>query len=451
MNYEYLKCITPIDGRYKFKTGNLEDYFSEMSFNKYRLYIEIEYLISLGELKIFNINDDMSMFLRNIYNKFSFGQCIKLKKIEEEINHDVKALEYYIRKYICEKYTTQNNSKSILNFIHFGLTSQDINSSANILMIKDSISKEIYPLFNEISNIIEDIGSKWSHIPMLAKTHGQPASPTFMGKEFFVFNERLQKQFNILKNISYTTKFGGAIGNLNAHYISLPTINWINFSDSFVKKIGLVRNKYTTQIDHYDNYSEIFDCIKRINIILIDLCQDIWLYISRNILIQKVNKKEVGSSTMPHKINPINFENAEGNFLLANSLLEFFSRKLPISRMQRDLTDSTILRNVGSAFSYTMIALNSLKQGLNKLEINTDTLKSELKDNFIVVAEGIQTRMKVIGIENSYEKMKEITRKNSDSKTELIKFIDESNFTESEKTYLKSITPFNYTGVFKLN
>jgi adenylosuccinate lyase len=447
MDYQYLKCISPIDGRYKSKTGDLEQYFSEMSFNKYRVLIEIEYLISLGKLEVYDdLDEPMIDFLRNIYKNFDFEECIKLKKIEEEINHDVKAVEYYLRNILEQK----DKSLDMINYIHFGLTSQDINSSSNILMIKQSISKVLLPKLNEILSKIKKSILEWSKIPLLAKTHGQSASPTFLGKELLVFYERLVIQARKLNGINYTTKFGGANGNFNAHHMALPNIDWIEFANKFVKIFGLERNQYTTQIDHYDNYAEVFDCIRRINVILVDMCQDIWLYISRNILVQKVNKKEVGSSTMPHKINPINFENAEGNFLMANTMLEFFSRKLPVSRMQRDLTDSTILRNVGTAFSHTLIGFTSLLHGLNKLEINEEVMRKELEDNYSVISEGIQTRMKVLGIEGSYEKMKEITRKNSDSKKELMKFIEHSSFTPEEKKYLNTITPFNYTGIYKL-
>lgn len=447
MDYQYLKCISPIDGRYKSKTGELDNFFSEMSFNKYRILVEIEYLISLGKLDVYDdLDEPMIDFLRNIYKNFDFEECIKLKKIEEEINHDVKAVEYYIKGILEDK----DKSMDMINYIHFGLTSQDINSSANILMIKQSISKVILPKLNEILGKVKKSILEWSKVPLLAKTHGQPASPTFLGKEFLVFYERLVIQARKLNGINYTTKFGGANGNFNAHHMALPNIDWIEFANKFVQIFGLERNQYTTQVDHYDNYAEVFDCIRRVNVILIDLCQDIWLYISRNILVQKVNKKEVGSSTMPHKINPINFENAEGNLLLANSMLEFFSRKLPVSRMQRDLTDSTILRNVGTAFGHTMIAFTSLLHGLNKLEINEEVMRKELEDNYCVISEGIQTRMKVLGIEGSYEKMKEITRKNSDSKKELLKFIEQNDFTSEEKKYLKTITPFNYTGIYKL-
>lgn len=450
MEYHHLTCISPIDGRYKLKTDELENYFSEMSFNKYRILIEIEYLISLGKLELYEeLDEPMTDFLRNIYANFDFDECVKLKKIEEEINHDVKAIEYYIKNIL----TNKDSSLEMINYIHFGLTSQDINSSANILMIMQSISNVLLPKLNEMFSLIKSNSLEWSKIPLLAKTHGQSASPTFLGKELLVFYERLIIQTKKLNGINYTTKFGGANGNFNAHYMALPNIDWIDFANKFVQIFGLKRNQYTTQIDHYDNYAEVFDCLKRINVILIDLCQDIWLYISRNILVQKVNKREVGSSTMPHKVNPINFENAEGNLLLANSMFEFFSRKLPVSRLQRDLTDSTILRNVGTAFGHSVIAYNSILEGLNKLQVNEPQINRELEDNFIVISEGIQTRMKVLGIGGSYEKMKELTRNNKDSseiKKELIQFIEQSEFTGDEKKYLKTITPFNYTGVYKL-
>ena len=450
MDYQHLKCITPIDGRYKSKTNDLADYFSELSFNKYRILIEIEYLISLGKLEVYDDLDDiMTDFLRDIYKNFNLDECIKLKHIEEKINHDVKAVEYYIKDIISKR----DNSLDMINYIHFGLTSQDINSSANMLMIKQSISKVLLPKMNDILTNLKTKILEWSKIPMLARTHGQPASPTFLGKEILVFYERLVKQARKLNAINYTTKFGGANGNFNAHHMALPNIDWIEFANKFTQIFGLERNQYTTQIDHYDNYAEIFDCLRRINVILIDFCQDIWLYISRNLLIQKIKEGEVGSSTMPFKINPINFENAEGNFLLANSLLEFFSRKLPISRLQRDLTDSTILRNVGSAFSYILIAFISLETGLDKLDINKKQIEQELNENYVVVTEGIQTRMKVLGMDDSYEKMKELTRKHTDNssmKKEIINFIDINDFSDEEKKYLKTITPFNYTGIYKL-
>ena len=451
-NNSYLKyslnCISPIDGRYFKKTCDLSVYFSEFSFNKYRIFIEIEYLIALFQFNLFKENNkDVMYFLRSIYSNFNINECIKLKDIENITNHDVKSVEYYIKNKIKEKY----GDTKISNFVHFGLTSQDINSSSNILMIKNSIKKVFIPSITEIIDNIKEKNINWEGKPLLAMTHGQPASPTFISKEIMVYHDRLQIQLNKLKNINYTTKFGGAVGNLNAHYFSIPNIDWSLFVDKFIDTIGLKRNNLTTQIDHYDNYGEIFDIIKRINVILIDLSQDIWLYISRNILKQKINKNEVGSSAMPHKINPINFENAEGNLLLGNSMLEFFSRKLPVSRLQRDLTDSTILRNVGTSFSYSLIGYLSIIEGLKKLEINEIQMKKELEENYMVIAEGIQTRMKVLGINNSYEKLKEITRinDNKDIRTKLKDFINECHyFDDSEKDNLNKLTPFNYTGKY---
>ena len=374
-----------------------------------------------------------------------------VKEIEKEINHDVKSIEYYLKKAIDDNQTL--NDKGISNFVHFALTSQDINSSANMIMIKSANQKVILPKINEILKDIKDKILKWSKTTILSRTHGQPASPTFLGKEFLVYYERLIVQSRKLNKINYTTKFGGAVGNFNAHHMALPNIDWIDFSNKFIKLLGLERNQYTTQIDHYDNYAEIFDNLKRINNIFIDLCQDIWTYISNNYFKLKLKTNEVGSSTMPHKVNPINFENAEGNFMLANSLLNFMSDKLPKSRLQRDLTDSTILRNVGSAYAYTLIALTSLTDGLGKLEINKEMIDKDLEDNYMVVGEGIQTRMKVLGIENAYEVMKELTRNgksNEDLKKDIKELIDSLEIEPTEKKYLNTISPFNYTGIYKL-
>lgn len=448
MNINNLECITPIDGRYYNKSKELSNYFSELSFNKYRILIEVEYLIHLFDLNLFdNKNENMVLFLRNIYLKFNLDECLKLKAIEKITNHDVKSVEYYIKNKIKEEY----GDIDILNYVHFGLTSQDINSSSNILMIKNAVNNVIIPEITKILNNLSNKHIKWIDIPLLAMTHGQPASPTFVGKEFMVFHNRICNQLKKLTNLDYYTKFGGAVGNLNAHYFALPDINWIKFADNFINSLELKRNNLTTQIDNYDNYSEVFDIIKRINVILIDLCQDVWLYISRNILKQKIKANEVGSSAMPHKVNPINFENAEGNLLLANNLFEFFSRKLPVSRLQRDLTDSTILRNVGSAFSYTLIGLISIMEGLNKLEINKTQIEKELTDNYMVIAEGIQTKMKTLGIQDSYETLKEITRVNNNENIQikLKDFINNNKkFIDKDKKLLLELTPLNYTGKY---
>jgi len=441
-----LLSISPIDGRYTRHTSELRYYFSEYSFIKYRLFIEIEYLITLGLYELYSIELETIPFLRDIHDTFDIDECKIVKEIENTTKHDVKSIEYYIRDKIIDTY---GRNASILNFIHFGLTSQDINSSANILMIKESLEEVLIPKMNDILHCMKSLSNKWKSIPLLARTHGQPATPTTLGKEIGVFHERLYKQMTILKSIKYTTKFGGATGNFNAHHYAKPDLDWDAFADNFIKLFNLKRNKPTTQIDHYDNYSEIFDALKRINVICIDLCQDMWLYISRNIIIHKIVTGEVGSSTMPFKINPINFENAEGNFLLSNSMLEFFSRKLPISRLQRDLTDSTILRNVGSSFSYMLIGLSSLYEGLNKIEVNEGAIYKELTENFVVVTEGLQTRLKILGIKESYETMKELSRDYYDAesiKTKLTEFINGLDIDDNEKAYLKSITPFNYIG-----
>ena len=439
--------ITPIDGRYKSKVKELESFFSEYAFFKYRIFVEIKYLLFLSEQGIISeILSEDKIKINNIYENFDLNECEKIKDIEGKTNHDVKAIEYYIKDKICESVTLTDN---IRNMVHFALTSQDVNSSANILMIKDSIGNVVLPLLNGLSNEFKNISEKWMVIPLLSKTHGQTATPTTFGKEFKVYYERLDNQLNILRHQSYRTKFGGAVGNLNAHYFANNQIDWVNFSNEFIKSLKLTRHQYTTQIDHYDNYGEIFDVLKRINVILIDFCQDIWLYISRNVLIQKIKKNEVGSSTMPFKVNPINFENAEGNFLLANTLLEFFSRKLPISRLQRDLTDSTVLRNIGVAFSYMIIALKSLYTGIGKIDLNLDQIDKELQDNFLVITEGIQTKLKLLGFSNSYEDMKELSRNyssNAEMKKKINNYIRFLNVSEEVKNELLELSPFNYLG-----
>jgi len=443
-NLNRLRAICPIDGRYSNKTRIMEDYFSEFALNKYRIKVEIEYLIKLcnvGEIQLQKLDNHDRYFLKNIYNDFTLDDCEHLKETEKKINHDVKAVEYFIREKIRDRFP------KLENYVHFALTSQDINSSANMLSIKDAISDVIVPIIDILKTRLSKLSSEWSNITLLARTHGQPASPTTLGKEFKVFHERLYNQYSELHYIKFRTKFGGATGNFNAHYVAYPHVKWDIFSDDFISHLDLKRNKYTTQIDHYDNYSEIFDVLKRINTILIDLCGDIWLYISQNILIQRVNPDEVGSSAMPHKVNPINFENAEGNFLLANNLFEFFSRKLPVSRLQRDLTDSTILRNIGVAFSYMTIGLRSLIEGLSKITPNRDIIDRELNDNYVVIAEAIQTLLKVWGYENSYESLKDLTRTNTIINKEVFdQFIDNLEIDLEKKQRLKQITPLNYTG-----
>lgn len=444
-----LKAITPIDGRYRNKVSELEYFFSETSFNQYRIYIEIKYLIHLSKYNIINLDSEQKKVLNRIYHQFNIEEAKGLKKIEEITNHDVKAVEYYIREKL-ENIDILNNKK-IINHVHFGLTSQDINSSSNVLAMKDAIIDVLIPNIKIILEHLDKLNIKWINIPLLSMTHGQPASPTLFSKELLVFYERIVNQLSLLENINYTTKFGGAVGNFNAHQISYPNINWIEFADDFIHSLGLQRNNYTTQIDHYDNYSQIFDCIRRINVIMIDLCQDMWLYISRNVIKQKINPNEIGSSAMPHKVNPINFENAEGNLLLSNAILELLSRKLPVSRLQRDLTDSTLLRNIGTAFAYTLIGYKSLQTGLKKIDVNEQQISKELDDNYLVIAEALQTKMKVLGIDNSYEKIKKITRTNAkinELKLEITKFINDLEISIEEKEKLLNLTPSNYTGIF---
>jgi len=439
--------ISPIDGRYKNKTIQLKDYFSEYALFKYRCYIEIKYLIELGKLEIIEINEIDKKHINKIYNDFCIDNALKIKEIEKTTNHDIKALEYYIRQELDDKLVNKN----ILNFVHFGLTSQDINSSSYALSIKNFNTNKLIPLLNEVLENIKVKSRESCQTVILAKTHGQPASPTNMGKELNVFYERLNLQIEKLKNIEYTTKFGGATGNLNAHKFCYPNIDWVSFSNKFINLLGLVRNQTTTQIDHYDNYSEVFDILKRINVILIDFCQDIWLYISNNYFKLKIKKNEVGSSAMPHKVNPINFENAEGNLYLSNAILQLFTQKLPISRLQRDLTDSTILRNIGSAYSYMYIALLSISEGINKLDLNTKVIEKDLNDNYLVVAEAIQSKLKTLNIPNSYEKIKEITR-NYDSilqlKEKIKTFINSLDIEQQNKDLLINLSSSNYVGYY---
>jgi adenylosuccinate lyase len=439
-----LLSISPIDGRYAKRTNELNLFFSEFALIKYRTYIECQYLIELDKLGLITINSVSKYILNTLMTEFSIDNAKEIKNIETRTNHDVKAVEYFLREKLIKE------QPEICNFIHFALTSQDINSSSNMLSIKDSINSVMMPTIFNMTKLLQGLVFEWRDITFLSMTHGQSASPSKLGKEFQVFLNRIDVQIKQLSEVSYTTKFGGAVGNFNAHKVAYPDIDWITFSDNFIDNIGLERNKYTTQIDHYDNYSIIFDIFKRINVILIDLCQDIWFYISRNIIKQKIVKGEVGSSTMPHKVNPIDFENAEGNLHLANSLFEVFSRKLPVSRMQRDLTDSTILRNIGCSFGYSIIAYKSIIKGINKLDINDDIIRKELYGNYVVIAEGIQTKLKVFGIENSYEKIKNITRNNLDTETlkqNIIEFINDLELSNEQKQELLEITPENYFGI----
>ena len=428
-----LTSITPIDGRYQGETNDIKNFHSEYSFIRYRIIVEIEYLIELNNLELFDdITEDEILFLI---------------EIERETKHDVKAIEYFITERI--KRNTNLVEKNIQLFTHFCLTSQDVNSTANILMIRGTVQKIVLPKINELLKTMKQFILDWSKVPMLSRTHGQSASPTFLGKEFLVFYERLVIQSRKLNDISYTTKFGGAVGNFNAHRMALPNIDWVEFADNFIKKFDLTRNQYTTQIDHYDNYCEVFDILRRINIIFIDLCRDMWSYISRDYFVLKMDEKQVGSSAMPQKNNPIYFEKAEANLLVSNALWNLFSNTLPVSRMQRDLRDSSLLRNVGSAFSYMMISLNSISLGFSKLSLNEKVLNEELDDNSLVILEGIVARLKLLTGENKYEAFKMLARENN-AKEKLERVLNNLDIDEEEKKYLKTCKPNNYTGIYKL-
>ncbi len=438
--------ISPIDGRYQSKTEKLGKYFSEFGLMKYRTQVEIEYFIALNTFLGNDFNEDTKSSLRLIYKSFKASDCHRIKEIESQTNHDVKAVEYFIREQF-----TGSAVESFIERVHFGLTSQDINNSAIPMLLKDAILNEIYPSLQKLSLQLHTLGSKWSDIAMLARTHGQPASPTRLGKEISVFSERLYTQLQYLQNSIdlLTVKFGGATGNLNAHHVAYPTKDWSDFADTFAKEqLGLSRSLFTTQINHYDELATIFDAWRRVNVILIDLCRDFWTYVSMDYFKQRVVASEVGSSAMPHKVNPIDFENAEGNFGLANALFDYMSNKLPVSRLQRDLTDSTVLRNIGVPFSHTLIALQSLSKGLGKLELNQDKINQDLENNWAVVAEGIQTVLRRENYPNPYEALKQFSRgKNALNKSDFEEFIDSLHISDGIKAELKSITPFNYTGI----
>ncbi len=447
MNKEEYKinAISPIDGRYSDKCNPLSDYFSEFALIKYRVFVEIQYFTELANIplpQLKELTDNDKKNIENISKKFSTEDALRVKNIEKDINHDVKAVEYFIK----EEFDKINLSK-YKEFIHFGLTSQDINNTAVPLMLKDSIKKVIMPSFVKVQKLINTISMSLKNIPMIARTHGQPATPTTFGKEFNVFEERLINQIETLASIQNNGKFGGASGNLNAHYVSYPEINWDEFSNNFLKNIGLKRSMPTTQIEHYDNMAAIFHNLSRINTVLIDLCRDIWHYISINYLVQKANKKEVGSSAMPHKVNPIDFENAEGNLMLANSQYIFLAEKLPVSRLQRDLTDSTVSRNIGVPLSHTKIALESIIKGLGKIDVNKSVIENDLDNNWAVVSEAIQTVLRRENIPNPYELLKDLTRGNDDiTKESIAKFINSLPVSDKVKKELLSISPHNYLG-----
>ncbi|MDY6395871.1 MAG: adenylosuccinate lyase [Bacteroidales bacterium] len=442
-----LLAISPIDGRYRNKVEKLENYFSEKALIQYRVRIEIEYFIALCNIPLNALKDfnkDKFESLRDIYRNFSVEDAQRVKDIEKITNHDVKAVEYFIK----EKFDALNISKH-KEYIHFGLTSQDINNTSVPLSLKDCNDDVLLPMLDEIIDLINAKATEWKDVPMLAHTHGQPASPTCLGKEIKVFAYRLEKQLAYFSFIPFSAKFGGATGNFNAHNIAFPDIDWTNFADEFVASLGLERDLFTTQIENYDNLAAYFDNLRRINTILIDFCRDIWLYISMEYFKQKIKEGEVGSSAMPHKVNPIDFENAEGNLGMANAILTHLSMKMPISRLQRDLTDSTVSRNIGVPLAHTLIALNSLKKGINKLILNETALEEDLENNWAVVAEGLQTILRSIDYPNPYETLKQLTRKNTKMNKQIIhEFIDTLQVSDEIKQRMKQITPHNYIGIY---
>ena len=447
MSLNALTAISPIDGRYNSKTKSLQNYFSESALIKYRILVEVEYFINLCNIPLPQLESfpkDNFEDLRKIYTEFSLNSAERIKEIESITNHDVKAVEYLIK----EEFDKLGLEK-FKEFIHFGLTSQDINNTAVPLSIKEAFTNIFFPDLTSILEKLKQLSSDWKEIPLLARTHGQAASPTKLGKEIYVFVERIEKQIELLNNIPFSAKFGGATGNFNAHHVAFPNNDWKEFGNSFVQNsLGLKRQQTTTQIEHYDNLAALMDCIKRINTILIDLSRDIWTYVSMDYFKQSIKEGEVGSSAMPHKVNPIDFENAEGNLGMANSIFEFLSGKLPISRLQRDLTDSTVLRNIGVPFSHNLIAFASLNKGLNKLVLNEDKIREDLDKNWAVCAEAIQTILRREGYPNPYEALKDLTRTNSVINQESISdFIEGLNVNEDIKVELRSITPFNYTGI----
>ena len=447
MNLTQLNAISPIDGRYRNKVANLANYFSEEALIKYRVKVEIEYFIALCEIplpQLVDFNKDLYADLRKIYEEFSTENAQKIKDIEAITNHDVKAVEYFIK----EEFDKLNLNK-YKEFIHFGLTSQDINNTAIPLSIKDAMDEVYYPALDTLVSKLADLAEEWDHIPMLARTHGQPASPTRLGKEFFVFVERINNQAIHIQHTPHAAKFGGATGNFNAHKIAYSDIDWKNFGTYFVEDVlGLHHSFPTTQIEHYDHMAALYDGLKRVNNILIDLDRDIWTYVSNDYFKQKIKAGEVGSSAMPHKVNPIDFENSEGNLGLANAIFEHLSAKLPISRLQRDLTDSTVLRNVGVPFGHTLIAFSSTLKGLNKLLLNEVKFSEDLENNWAVVAEAIQTILRREAYPNPYETLKGLTRTNEKiNQKSIANFIDTLEVSSDTKNELKAITPANYTGI----
>ncbi len=447
MTLSSLTAVTPVDGRYYNATKELSDYFSEFALIKYRVLVEVEYFIALAESgipQLAHFDGSLNDKLRSIYQNFSIEDAQWIKDTEKVTNHDVKAVEYFLKNEF-EKLGLHDS----LEFIHFGLTSQDINNTAIPYSWKEAINKVYLPTVSELLNELKGLAEEWKDISMLARTHGQPASPTRLGKEIKVFIERIEKQVNALTAVPYSAKFGGATGNFNAHNVAYPAVDWVAFGNKFVnEQLGLDRSQTTTQIEHYDNFAASCDALKRINNIVIDLCRDIWTYISMDYFKQKITAGQIGSSAMPHKVNPIDFENAEGNLGIANAVLEHLAAKLPISRLQRDLTDSTVLRNIGVPFAHTLIAFKSTLRGLRKLILNAEAFQKDLENNWAVVAEAIQTILRREGYPKPYEALKDLTRTNSHVTQETIAtFVEGLNVSEEVKAEIKNVTPWNYTGV----
>jgi adenylosuccinate lyase len=444
MELSSLSAISAVDGRYRKQVQHLDEYFSEYALMKYRVLVEIEYLLFLSEKKFFKLSTKTAKQLSKLKDDFGPEDAQEIKQIEHTTNHDVKAVEYFIKQEL-----EKAGDKEIKEWVHFGLTSQDINNTAIPLSWKHALEFEYLPFLLNLNRELKLLARTWIDIPMLARTHGQPASPTRLGKEIMVYSERLENQVEQLINIPVSAKFGGATGNFNAHHIAFPKADWIKLANEFVENVlGLQRQQFTTQIEHYDNLAAAFDCMKRINNILIDFCRDVWTYISMDYFKQKTKKGEVGSSTMPHKVNPIDFENAEGNFGLANAIFEHLSAKLPISRLQRDLTDSTVLRNIGLPFSHTIIGFKSVEKGLNKLVLNDEKIFEDLNNNWPVVTEAIQTILRRENYPNPYEALKELSRgKKQIDKSAIHQFIDSLDLSASIKKELKAISPHNYTGI----
>jgi adenylosuccinate lyase len=444
MDLSMLTAISPVDGRYRQQLQHLDQYFSEFALIRYRIRVEVEYFIALAEKKFFPLNARQAKTLRSLYEQFTPEKAQEIKNLERVTNHDVKAVEYFIKQDLEALKLSAHKE-----WVHFGLTSQDVNNTAIPLLWKEALEHEYYPAVSNLSLTLRKMAKSWMNIPMLARTHGQPASPTTLGKEIMVYVERLDQQLALFHGIPYSCKFGGATGNFNAHQVTFPKTDWVRFANQFcATKLGLQRQQWTTQIEHYDNFAAQFDAMKRINNILIDFCRDIWTYISMEYFRQRIRAGEVGSSAMPHKVNPIDFENAEGNLGVANALLEFLAAKLPISRLQRDLTDSTVLRNIGVPFAHTILALKSIDKGISKLVLNEAAIHEDLEGNWAVVAEALQTILRREKFPNPYEALKELTRGNQAiNKKSLHAFIDGLKVKPAVKKELKAVTPWNYTGI----